>query len=243
MNTLGVIIGTPQYIQIKGDKRLYDPAKLFNDQRYRQQLEKLDWEIMYAAIDHEEFSFYALYWDRIEWPHMEGSDASYMVPLPIGPDGDLMDKEDFHAHQQWIDDLPTLEAENILHRTTYSTGQHLDVRIEAFREKNASDPGGGWAVAQQGEDLVLPPAYAQEARVARVSLLRALPVPVAPMADILEFKRKRRDELKNLWRRLDELYLEISSSGDVSLALEHAKSNLRHAVEDLESVTKESFLI
>jgi len=70
-----------------------------------------------------------------------------------------------------------------------------------------------------------------------------LPVPNGQLnfSEILEFKEKRKDELSELHSKIDSLYLDILNSPDKDLAMRKNISEFNKSIENIDSVTKESF--
>jgi hypothetical protein len=112
------------------------------------------------------------------------------------------------------------------------------VAQELMQDKNVD-----WVIHQIGDSVILPRNSAPKQHTIRVALSNILPVPDehVRIADILEFKHKRRDELTQLHNQLDYLYFEVLNSLDQSLATKKVISSLRSAINDLNKVSTEKF--
>ena len=109
--------------------------------------------------------------------------------------------------------------------------------------KRREDPGSDWRMNIIGNSFRLSEKNGELKRSFRVELLRMLPVPESNIhiQDILDFKLKRRDELKAFSNYLDELYLEVASSGDFNLSRAKAFSKLQQSISDLEKLNAEGW--
>ena len=96
---------------------------------------------------------------------------------------------------------------------------------------------------QIGGSLAILDEFAHEQNSVRVSLANALPVPSGDIQfqDILEFKRRRTDELAELHSSLDELYFEILDSPDQDLMAKAVVSRLQKAIQNINNVSSEKF--
>ena len=133
----------------------------------------VDWN----SVESQELRFALLFWDRLVWP------SSRAIHFSSGPD------ETF------------LESAGILTRPEYTfngDGAQGIARgqIQAYQELERSEPGV-WALAQGENSLLLKDGLADEGKGTLVELHRAIPVPKqdVPLAEILEFRQRRRDEL------------------------------------------------
>lgn len=180
--------------------------------------------VAFRPLDPVELRRYALYWDKIQWPAVQG--GMFMAP----PQG---------ANE--------LQAAGILAiPVTRFTGRMdlgeagLRAQLETFRRLSGSEPNQ-WALAQVGPELVLPDDQSEDARILEVELIEALPTPTAevPMAQILEFKGRCGAELERLRHALDGLYLTAIGSADPRRASEHAVTEVRHAIADVHRVLRE----
>ncbi|WP_028222193.1 DUF6236 family protein, partial [Paraburkholderia oxyphila] len=130
-----------------------------------------------SNLDPLELRFALLFWDRLVWP------SSRVIHFASNQD------EQF------------LEAAGILNRPDYTiwgdgaTGI-AQGQVTAFNDFDSREPGM-WALAQGENSFVWKDGFLEDGAGALVELHRAIPIPChdVPLAEILEFKEKRRDEL------------------------------------------------
>ena len=76
-----------------------------------------------------------------------------------------------------------------------------------------------------------------------IELFRSLPVPSqdVPIAEILEFKQKRWDELLRFRNAMDELYDKATSTQDFTSAIEHPIDEIEISLRDIHKSMSETF--
>jgi hypothetical protein len=155
-----------------------------------------------TSPDLQELRASLLYWDRLAWPT---NNAIFI-------DGGA--------------DINYLEGAKILARPRYAfSGQGADILVrtqtEALLDLDKEEPGI-WSLSQ-GENsiLVKSGALTQDNGIA-LELYRAIPVPDkdVPLAEVLEFRLKRYDELQSLRVEIDGLVETVNSSQDPKEELE-----------------------
>ena len=166
-------------------------------------------------LDPQELRFALLFWDRLVWP------SSRAIHIPSGPD------EQF------------LETAGVLSRPDYTcSGKVADIipktQIQAFQDLESKEPGV-WAMAQGEGSLVWKEGFAEEGNGTTLELHRAIPIPHhdVPLAEILEFKLRRRTELITLRHHIESFVAEIQSSPDRSAALDRRLKEIDTACADL----------
>lgn len=154
-----------------------------------------------------------LYWDEIVWPL-----AEFMNPA----DGEDLMQRMLGAEAAVIGDLRFLESAGILeiektsvmvNRGDPDPSPELISRTEhkMFLNRDHWEPGI-WALADTTNEFECPNPDVPITRAALFRLVDVLPAPRddVPFQDILEFKEKYKDELRNLRARLDSLYSQIA---------------------------------
>ncbi|WP_104656870.1 DUF6236 family protein [Ralstonia insidiosa] len=157
-----------------------------------------------SRIDPHELRLGLLFWDDLVWP------TSNAIHVESGPD------EQF------------LEEAGVLTRPRYQFNGDLAAivaaaQISAFREKEQQSPGS-WAIAQGENTFNIAGGLQNDLGGAVVSLHRAIPLPKhdVPLAEILEFRNRRHDELLLLRSCIDDLLAEVNGAEDATEAL-HSK--------------------
>jgi hypothetical protein len=173
-----------------------------------------------GQLDSQDIRFSLLFWDRLCWPSL---------PVVIGGD----------------DDTAYLESVGILHRPSYPhfgliNNIVLETQAEAFKDLNKSSPGA-WAFSQGANSVSVADGLLDHEGGALLSLLSAIPIPKADvsLADILEFKQKRRPELLAFREHFDRMIQEITNSSDQEAALTARRKEVDEACQNLRTVAKE----
>jgi hypothetical protein len=174
-----------------------------------------------SNLDPQELRFALLFWDKLVWP---SSRAIYFVS---GPD------ETF------------LESAGILIRPEYTFNGDVAQgiakgQIQAYQDLERAEPGV-WALAQGENSLLWREGLFEEGKGTLVELHRAIPIPKhdVPLAEILEFKQRRQDELVLLRHLIESFVSEIEKSADKPLALKERIAELDQACADLLTVGRE----
>ena len=172
-------------------------------------------------LDAQELRFALLFWDRLVWP--------ISSVLHVG--GDL--------------NAEFLEGEGILSRLRYGIEGDVaqgmaQVQIRAFLERERAEPGL-WALAQGENSFLLKEGFVEGGAGASVELHHAIPIPKhdVPLAEILEFKQRRRDELVRLRSHLEAFVSEIQESPDRAAALDKFVGEIDKDCADLLKVGRE----
>lgn len=175
-------------------------------------------------LDRQELRANLLFWDVLDFPKNN--------LLGIGPD----------------DDTAFLISAGVIQQTTISLngsfemGQAaLTTYLNAFRYRESQEPGA-WSISTGENSLNFPSDQVDDGRGVLVKLFHAIPVPdkEVPLADILEFRTKRRAELIALRHHLEETYQRIIISGDGPLALTTELEKLQQAISDHIKVSRET---
>ncbi len=177
-------------------------------------------------LDPQELRHSLLFWDNLEFP------ASRAIYFGGGTDAKF------------------LEQCGIIQRTVVPfKGETIDGRVyrEAhvgvYRQLDEAEPGV-WSLATGENSISFLDDELDEGRGALVRLHQAIPVPdkEVPLADILEFRTKRRDELLALREHLERAYQRVITAGDGQLAWNTEIDALQGAIVDHIKVSRESGL-
>jgi hypothetical protein len=180
-----------------------------------------------GRIDQQELRFALLLWDRLDFPR-----------------NSLFDR------RLWEDDEYLLSI-GVLQRSraVFSRGTSsiqlgadlLDGHLRAFRELDRREPGR-WSLARGERSISFPDVQLEQGRGFLFQLHQALPIPNrdVALADILDFKRKRRAELLALRHHLEDVYQTVLAAPDRPLAQNTAVERLDAALADHMKVSKET---
>lgn len=174
-----------------------------------------------AHIDPTELRFSLLFWDKLAWPHnhfvnMNGNaETSYLVEC------------------------------GILSRPIYQVGGDMAESIakgyiDTYINLEKKHPGE-WTMAQSDRGLLLHLDTLENDKGASLELFRAIPIPRhdVALADILEFKLKRQDELFSFRHHIDQLTAKIKDSDTPEEDLRKAITEIDTVCSDLLKVSKE----
>lgn len=174
-----------------------------------------------SNLDPQELRFSLLFWDRLVWP------SSRAIHFTSGAD------EQF------------LESAGVLTRPEYTFNGDVAQGIakgqfQAYQDLERSEPGC-WALSIGENSLLLKDGSAVEGKGASIELFRAIPIPTldVPLAEILEFRHRRHDELVLLRHYLESLVEEVGAATDKQLALQTRVAEVDAACAALLIVSKE----
>lgn len=174
-----------------------------------------------SNLDPQELRFALLFWDRLVWP------ASSAIHFASGADEVFLESAGILARPEY---------------TFYGDAARgiAQGQVQAYQDLERAEPGV-WSLAQGANSLLWKEGLADEGKGASVELHRAIPVPTqdVPLAEILEFRERRRDELLLLRYYLESFVSGIEQSVDKPLALKKRVLELDQACSNLLSVGKE----
>ena len=163
-------------------------------------------------IDPDELRFSLLFWDQLEYPdnwliHTQGPDEGFLIEVGV------MQRTQAPRFSGSAGDIM---------RASY---------ISVFRTLDEKEPGV-WSLATGERSISFLDRELDVGRGALVRLHRAIPVPSRDVAlqDILEFRRKRRDELIALRVHLEDVYQRIVKAGDGDLSMNSELNKLDQAL-------------
>ncbi|MBT8364550.1 MAG: hypothetical protein KJP23_07565, partial [Deltaproteobacteria bacterium] len=182
------------------------------------------------GLSSQELKYFLLYWDRVFIPttnimHLSLPDEDEMISTGIISRPRVTFSGSFNGE--------TIAAAQLLAQTTIA------------KQLIENDKNIDWVVHQIGNEIILPSNEIIKQQAIRVDLINTLPVPDESVAipDIIEFKERRNDELKQLHQALDDFYLEILASPDPGLKAKAVVSNLTNAISDLQNSASERWRI
>ncbi|MCW6054175.1 DUF6236 family protein [Pseudomonas fragariae (ex Marin et al. 2024)] len=178
-----------------------------------------------VGIKPEDLRFYLTYFDLIERPV---SNAIHIAPSP---------EEEYLASCNVLSNTKIMLASG-----NFDGGSFVDMHDEAFLQKK-DRPGEYWVKGGAGVSFLDARPSSKVLDVVEMSLYELLPCPLdtVPLAEILEFKNKRSDELAALRAHLDEVYIDINRSGDIPRATSAALTRLSQSLVDLKKTVEPSF--
>lgn len=182
----------------------------------------------------EKLRYYALYWDKVALTDATNNVISFAVELS---------EEQLLLESAGILRREVVETNVIgAHRMSEYVGVHHKALAEKATELSRLNPGQ-WVIHPSGDQLVVPNGLSTELITADFELARSLPVPKAnvPLDKLLDFKIQRKDELDALRAGMDELYLQISQSGDIPRSKVTQIQRLENAIDDLDRVAQQSW--
>nr|WP_289710448.1 DUF6236 family protein [Aeromonas hydrophila] len=183
---------------------------------------------MERGLTPEEIRYYALYWDKVVIP---GSNLVY-VGIP---------EEDILI-QSGVIERPSVGFQGSFNGSAIANSFAIAQSVVAqklMEEDKATD----WVLHQIGNKLSLPSQYVNSKNSLRFELINLLPVPngVTPIADILEFKERRKTELNALHDCIELAYIEALKCPDPTFGTSKAIRELRDSISNLEIVTNEKW--
>jgi hypothetical protein len=127
--------------------------------------------------------------------------------------------------------------------TKFETDERA-AQFNVFRRLEQLEPGLWCMASEEAASSNKISDQRLEGRFAMVRLFNLLPIPVqeTPLAEILEFKERRKDELIHLRIELEGMYQRIASSVDPAAAIATESDRLGEAIGGIFEVTKESGL-
>lgn len=177
-----------------------------------------------------DFNYYILYWDKIVLPR------NNFISQTIAYEDLLI--------QLGVLDRPMVQFDSWSSRKEDGS---FDLFVKAqsitasnlLKEKSDYD----WNIHQIGEEIVIDYDLQKSYSSLKVGLFNCLPVPIEDINPeiLMEFKFRRKDELENLHRSIDELYFTILNSSDIPLQKKITESEFKNSLQNLEKISFEHF--
>lgn len=178
-----------------------------------------------SSISRKEVNYYSLYWDGFIVP------SNTVIGNDIPFERDLMD-------------MGLLERPKLTYYSSEGLPEAIaQFQVELLENYRKIQSSVDWSLHFPGETEVFPLTEDPLYENLRFELLNSLPVPdeTIELADILEFKARRKDELDALHAYIDDIYLQVLKSPDVPLLKAGAYSEFEKALRDINSLSKESW--
>lgn len=183
---------------------------------------------MERGLSPQEIRYYALYWDKVVIP---GSNLVY-VGLP----------EEEILIQSGVVERPRVGFQGSFGGAdignSFAVAQSV-VAKKLMEEEKSTD----WVLHQIGNKLSIPKEYIEPKNSLRFELVNLLPVPdgTTPIADILEFKERRRSEFNALHECIELAYIEALKCPDTALGASRAIRELKESIANVEAVSSEKW--
>ena len=178
------------------------------------------------GISAEEVRYYVMYWDRVVLP------TNNIIHFSLDHEAELIEcgVVERPSGVFWGDSSKLAEF-------------YLDLQAKIVDERMAKESDVDWVIHQIGDSLILPKSVCHERRSLKFELVNSLPVPSedVSVADLLDFKLRRKDELNALHNAVDDFYLDILKSPDQELSKKKALGDLKKAISDVGAVTHEKW--
>jgi len=179
---------------------------------------------MERGLSPQEIRYYALYWEKVVIP------GSNLVHIGLPDEEALI--------QSGVIKRPRVEFQGAFGGAdlghSFAVAQSV-VAKKLMEEDNSTD----WVLHQIGNKLNIPSEFVEDKNSLRFDLINLLPVPDGntPIADILEFKHRRSDELNTLHIAIESAYLEALKCPDQSLGASAAIRELKASIDNLNSAS------
>lgn len=183
---------------------------------------------MERGLSPQEIRYYALYWDKVVIP---SSNLVY-VGLP----------EEEILIQSGVIERPRVGFQGSFGGAdignSFAVAQSA-VAKKLMEEEKSTD----WVLHQIGNKLSIPKEYIEQKNSLRFELVNLLPVPdgATPIADILEFKERRKTEFNALHECIELSYIEALKCPDPDLGVSRAIRALKESIENLDAVSSEKW--
>lgn len=176
-----------------------------------------------GRLDKQELRFSLLFWDELAWPATNG------IFFGGGPDEAFLEKEG------------VLTRPHINIQSGSGAGELLGLpHLQAFRDLDAKEPGK-WSLATGERSFQWTELPLSGAEAAVVELHRAIPVPDidVPLAEILEFKGRRADQIGLLRAEMERCAAVVRAAENHGEELIKECQHVERACLDLLRVGKE----
>lgn len=183
---------------------------------------------MERGLSPQEIRYYALYWDKVVIP------SNNLVHVGLPEENILIDSGVIERPQVGFEG--SFGGADLGH--SFAMAQSVVAR-KLMAEEISTD----WVLHQIGNKLLIPKKFIEPKNSLRFELINSLPVPggATPIADILEFKERRKTELNALHESIELAYIEALRCPDPAFGTSKAIRDLKDCIDNLESVSKEKW--
>ena len=184
-----------------------------------------------ADFEQEHLRFALFFFDKLAFP------VNNMIHIDTSEEVKFLESIDIMLR-------PKVDIKKFIATGCTTWEAYSKAHIEAFFDLERDAPGA-WAIDQGEHSMQFHERFDPERRAILVELFRSVPIPKKeiPLADILDFKEKRKDELLTFRLEIDALYQDISRSTDVNHSIYFSKIRIEKACTDLLAVANERSIV
>ncbi len=197
---------------------------------------------MEGQLDAQDLRRYVLYWDKIDYPMINGNGAN----IDGLPELKLL----FEESTLIVSQVTVQPPEDPCDRSGIKIGgmsprqlieSERQGQVELVNRHNAGG-NGIWSIAQTGDNILLPRQINNPEKSIEISLCDSLPVcgVNTRLEELLKFKSKRRAELLRFRSAMDKLCDGIANAANKELALSKAREEIELSLLDLHRTLDES---
>lgn len=170
-----------------------------------------------GGLDAQELRHWLLFWDELAWP------TSNLVHVAGGAD------------ETFLEEAGVLSRPRILMSGAFFGADVIaQPHLAAFKRLDGEVPGK-WCLATGESSFNWAQMPLSETNAAVLELYRAIPVPNddVPLAEVLEFKQRRRDEINRLRAEIDIYVAAVHAAAEPHAVLNSKASEIEGACADL----------
>lgn len=170
-----------------------------------------------GGLDAQALRHWLLFWDELAWP------TSNLVHVAGGPD------------ETFLEEVGVLSRPRMLMSGAFSGADVMALpHLAAFKRLDNEAPGK-WCLATGASSFNWAQMPLTETNAAVLELYRAIPVPNddVPLAEVLEFKQRRRDEIKRLRAEIDIYVAAVHTASEPHAVLNSKAAEIERACADL----------
>ena len=170
-----------------------------------------------SGLDAQELRHWLLFWDELAWP------TSNLIHVAGGPDETFLEEAGVLSR-------PRMQ----MYGTFAGSAAMSEPHLAAFKKLDDESPGK-WCLATGERSFNWTQMPLTETNAAVLELHRAIPVPNidVPLAEVLEFKQRRRDEIRRLRAEIDIYVATVHAATDSDAVLLAKAHEIERACADL----------